>query len=231
MGNQQATDAELGWLAGIIDGEGYLGMSLESEHNYREGYQTRQHSIKVEIKVVNCDPEIVVKTAQVMQKLGVNPYIRQPAVELKVNHKVHYEASIKRMAPVKRVLEAVLPYLVGSKLERANIILRFIQLRTDNPGVVNPAYADNAKGRHGPRVIKPYSTEELELVDQCRALQSRKGASEITRATGAAILQQMKQRVVKLQELPADVEFLTSDEQSNIQNAIVNAFRIPPELL
>jgi hypothetical protein len=231
MGNQQATDAELGWLAGIIDGEGYLGMNVESEHNYRPTHHTRRHSIKVEIKVTNCDPEIVVKTAQIMQKLGVNPYIRQPAVVLKENHKVHYEASIKRMAPVKRVLEAVLPYLVGSKLERAGIILRFIELRTSNPGIVNPAYADNAKGRHGPRVIKPYSTEELELVDQCRALQSRKGASEITRATGAAILQQMKQRVVKLQELPADVEFLTSDEQSNIQNAIVNAFRIPPELL
>ena len=78
MGNQQATDAELGWLAGIIDGEGWLGVSLETEHWYREGKNTRQQSIKVEIKVVNCDPEIVVKTAQIMQKLGVNPYIRQP---------------------------------------------------------------------------------------------------------------------------------------------------------
>ncbi len=197
MGNQQATDAELGWLAGIIDGEGWLGMSVESEHNYRPTHHTRQHSIKVEIKVTNCDPEIVVKTAQIMQKLGVNPYIRQPATVLKVNHKVHYEASIKRMAPVKRVLEAVLPYLVGSKLERAGLILQFIQLRTDNPGVANPAYADNARGRRGPRTIKPYSERELELVDQCRALQSRKGASEATRATGAAILQTMKNRIVR----------------------------------
>jgi hypothetical protein len=197
MGNQQATDAELGWLAGIIDGEGYLGMNVESEHNYRPTHHTRQHSIKIEIKVTNCDPEIVVKTAQIMQKLGVNPYIRQPAVDLKPNHKVHYEASIKRMAPVKRVLEAIRPYLVGSKAERADIILRFIQLRSDNPGIANPAYADNAKGRRGPRTIKPYSDEELRLVDQCRALQSRKGASEATRANGAAILLAMKQRIVK----------------------------------
>ncbi len=197
MGNQQATDAELGWLAGIIDGEGYLGMNLEAERSYREGHQTRQHNIKVEIKVTNCDPEIVVKTAQIMQKLGVNPYLRQPAVDLKPNHKVHYEASIKRMAPVKRVLEAVLPYLVGSKLERAHIILQFIELRTNNPGIVNPAYADNAKGRRGPRTIKPYNEEELRLVDQCRALQSRKGASETKRANGAAILLAMKQRIVK----------------------------------
>ena len=198
MGNQQATDAELGWLAGIIDGEGYLGMNLESEHSYRETHQTRQYNIKVEIKVTNCDPEIVVRTAQIMHKLGVNPYIRQPAVvDLKPNHNIHYEASIKRMAPVKVVLEAIRPYLVGTKQERADIILRFIQLRTDNPGVENPAYADNATGRHGPRTIKPYSDEELRLVDQCRALQSRKGASETTRANGAAILRAMKDRIVR----------------------------------
>ena len=200
MDNQQATKAELGWLAGIIDGEGYLGMSVEAEHNYREGHQTRQHSIKIEIKVTNCDPAIVVRTAEIMQKLGVNPYIRQPAMPKNTNHNVYFEASIKRMAPVKRILDAVLPYLVGSKLERASIILQFIQLRTDNPGVANPAYADNAKGRRGPRTIKPYSEVELALADRCRALQSRKGASETTRATGAATLQTMKDRMARLRE-------------------------------
>jgi hypothetical protein len=197
MGNQQATDAELGWLAGIIDGEGWLGMSVETEHWYRLGYNTRQYSIKVEIKVTNCDPEIIVKTSQIMQTIGVNPYIRQPAVELKPNHKIHFEASIKRMAPVQRILLAIRPYLVGSKAERADLILRFIQLRTDNPGIANPAYADNARGRRGPRTIKPYTEEEMHLVDQCRALQSRKGASETTRATGVAMLQTMKQRIVR----------------------------------
>ena len=200
MDNQQATKAELGWLAGIIDGEGYLGMSVEAEHNYREGHQTRQHSIKIEIKVTNCDPAIVVRTAEIMQKLGVNPYIRQPAMPKNTNHNVYFEASIKRMAPVKRVLDAVLPYLVGSKLERANIVLQFIELRTNNPGVDNPAYANGATGRRGPRTIKPYSEDELALVDRCRALQSRKGASETTRATGAATLQTMKDRMARLRE-------------------------------
>lgn len=202
MDNPQATDAELGWLAGIIDGEGWLGMSIETEHWYRIGQNTRQKSIKVEIKVTNCDPEIVVKTAQIMQKLGVNPYIRQPKVELKANHKIHYEASTKRMAPVQRILQAIRPYLVGSKAERADLILRFIELRQANPGVPNPAYADGATGRKGPRTIRPYTAEELDLVEQCRALQSRKGASETTRATGAAMLEQMRNRIAKEPEEP-----------------------------
>ena len=199
MGNQQATDAELGWMAGIIDGEGWLGMCVGAEKSYRPTHHTRQYSVTVDIKVTNCDPEIIVKAAQIMRKIGVNPYIRQPKVELKENHKPHYEVSVHRMAPVRRVLEAVLPYLVGTKLERANLILRFMDLRAINLGTENPAYADNARGRHGPRTIKPYTTEELALVEQCRALQSRKGASETTRANGAAILQQMKQRVATRQ--------------------------------
>lgn len=200
MGNQQATDAEIGWLAGIVDGEGWLGMSVETEHWYRQGFNTRQKSIKVEIKIVNCDPEIVAKTALVMQKVGVNPYIRTPKVELKVNHKQHYEASIKRMAPVQKLLLVLLPHLVGSKHERAVLILRFIELRQRNPGVPNPAYANNAKGNHGPRTIRPYTDEELTLVEQCRALQSRKGASETTRANGEAMLQQMRENIAHLRE-------------------------------
>jgi hypothetical protein len=101
------------------------------------------------------------------------------------------------MAPVQRILLAVRPYLVGTKAERADLILRFIQLRQDNPGIANPAYADNAQGRRGPRTIKPYTDEEMALVEQCRALQSRKGASETARATGGAKLQAMKERIAR----------------------------------
>lgn len=198
MDNPQATLAELGWLAGIIDGEGYLGINVETEHWRRFECNERQKGIKVEIKVVNCDPEIVIKTAQIWQKLGINPYIRQPRVKnLKPNHNVHYEVSTKRLAPVQRILLAVRPYLVGTKAERADLILRFIDLRQNNPGVPNPAYANDAKGRRGPRTVRPYTAEELDLVERCRALQSRKGASEATRATGEAMLLQMKNRIVR----------------------------------
>jgi hypothetical protein len=195
MDDQQATDIEIGWLAGIIDGEGWIGMSLETEHFYRKGYNTRQKSVKVEIKVVNTDPAIIVQTAMIMRKLGVNPYLRSSS---RTGEKRDvYEASIKRMAPVQRVLQVIQPHLVGTKQQRANIMLQFIELRQTNPGVPNPAYANGAKGRHGPGTIRPYTVEELELVEQCRALQARSGASETTRAASAAILAAMKTKVAR----------------------------------
>ena len=205
MGNQQATDAELGWLAGIIDGEGWLGMSVETEHWYRVDKNTRQHSVKVEIKVTNCDPAIVYRTAEILLKLGINPYIRKQGVALKPNHAQPYEVSIKRMAPVQLALTAIRPHLTGTKAERADIIQSFILLRQHNPGVPNPSYADGQKGRRGPRTIRPYTAQEIALVERCRALQSRKGAPETTRATGEAILAEMKAKIASLKTDDAEM--------------------------
>lgn len=194
MDNPQVTDIDLGWLAGIIDGEGWLGVSLETEHWYREGKNTRQKSIKVEIKIVNCDPAIVERTASIIRKLGVNPYMRHGNRTQKMKRPI-YEVATKRLVTVQRILLAVRDHLTGSKQERADIILRFIQLRQSNPGIPNPAYANGTKGRHGPGVLRPYTVEELELVERCRALQDRSGSSETTRATAAATLREMKERV------------------------------------
>ncbi len=195
MDNPQVTDIELGWLAGIIDGEGWLGVSLETEHWYREGMNTRQKSIKVEIKIVNCDPAIVERTATIIRKLGINPYMRH-GNRSQMKRPI-YEVSTKRMVSVQRLLVALRDHLTGSKQQRADLILRFIHLRQTNPGTPNPAYANGARGRHGPGTIRPYTVEELELIEQCRALQDRSGSSETTRATGEATLREMKARVAR----------------------------------
>lgn len=197
MDNPQVTDSELGWLAGIIDGEGWLGMSLETEHWYREGKNTRQKSIKVEIKIVNCDPAIVERSADIIRRIGVNPYMRHGNRHATKNKRPIYEVSTKRLVSVQRVLREVRNHLTGNKQARADLILRFIELRQSNPGIPNPAYVNGIKGRHGPGVIRPYTVEELELTEQCRALQDRSGSSEATRATAAAILREMKERVAR----------------------------------
>lgn len=196
MGNQQATDFEIGWFAGIVDGEGWLGMSLETEHWYREGKHTRQKSIKVELKIPNCDPAIIEKSAMIMRKLGINPYLRTVAQQKGMKRPV-YEVSTKRMTALETVLPPIRDYLTGSKQQRTDLILRFIHLRKHNPGAPNPAYADGRTGRYGPRTIRPYTVEELELAEQCRVLQDRSGASETTRATAEAVLREMKERAVR----------------------------------
>src|SRR5579863_6517286 len=70
MDNQQATDYELGWLAGILDGEGWIGFSITQKRSGTGG----SVFAKLEVRVNNTDKAIIDRTAEIMNKLGVNPY-------------------------------------------------------------------------------------------------------------------------------------------------------------
>lgn len=178
MVNQQATDLELGWLAGIIDGEGWLGMSVTHERRGTERSQRQRRTVKLELMVNNCDLAIIDKTVEILRKLGTNPY-RKTQRQRGIRREVH-SCAIKNMANIEKVLVALQDYLVGNKRERARLMMRFIELRRSNQGIESPNYANGAKGQLGPRTIRPYTAQELEIISLCRDLQSR-GASETTR--------------------------------------------------
>jgi hypothetical protein len=179
MDNQQATDFELGWLAGIVDGEGWLGMSLSQEHRpTRLAGQSRPIIVKVELKITNCDEAVIDKASAILVKLGFNPY-RRSHKQLGENRRIVHECALKNMTTLVRLLPILQPHLTGIKQERSKLILRFIELRQNNPGIVRPGF-DERKGKRGRRTTRPYTAEELAVVEMCRELQSR-GASETTR--------------------------------------------------
>ena len=199
MDNPQVTDGELGWLAGIIDGDGWVGMTVETEHWYRVGYNSRQKSIKVEVRITNTDKRIVDQAAEIMRKLKVNPYLRQQG-KTKSGRQI-YDVSTKRMKSVAMILTPIVEYLAGTKQDRARLVLQFIEKRKTNPGLPNPAYANGQTGRRGPRTIRPYTDEEINIVEQCLALQTRKGSSETTRKARRRDLQNMRRKYRQLSEM------------------------------
>lgn len=161
MGNQQATQIEIGWLAGIIDGEGYLGFQV---------YKTRNHhqSISTELSVVNTDEQIIIKAQKIMLKIGVNPYINMSSYKMKnkPTHKNTWKIVVHRLNTVLKVLEVVNPYLTGAKQDRAILVLEYCKSRLIN----------YVPGRH----FNPMTEREAQIVDLCIAKQKR-GASETTR--------------------------------------------------
>ena len=169
MDNQQVTPVELGWLAGIIDGEGYIGLRLDDQ----KGRQYR--SIRPEIHVCNTEEVIVLMTADIMKRLGVNGCIR--AATGRTGVKDNYRVTIKRMAQAVILLKAIQPYLIGSKKERARLIIRFCELRLSNQGIRNPNIGD---GKRGAGRIKPYTEEEMAIFELVGPM-SRRGSSEATR--------------------------------------------------
>lgn len=181
MDNQQATEYELGWIAGIVDGEGWLGFTVFTDPRRINGTQ-----VKCELRIVNTDPEIIAKSEKIFRKMGINPYLRI-RMQNGINRPIH-ECATKNMTNLMKILPTIEPYLVGNKKHRARLIMEFINLRKKNDGLDNPNYTGM-----GQRKIFPYTERELSLVEQCRALQAT-GASETTREKRDAVMQKLKQQ-------------------------------------
>jgi hypothetical protein len=141
MGNQQATDLEIGWLAGIYDGEGYFGLTRQNSKKVR--------SIRPDIQLVNCDPDVILKTRRILNLIGINPYIRE-RIHAKNQEKWsrNYILSISKFVHVKKLIDTIGHLLTGEKQLRAALMIKLVNSRL-------------TKTR-----FDQYSEEELSLVDQ-----------------------------------------------------------------
>lgn len=121
MGDQQVEDFELGWLAGIIDGEGYLGITVQNRAK-------SEKSVKSEIQIVNTDYEIVNKIVGVLKKLGINPYIRMRTYKTSSWNDA-WNITIGKLSAIILVLSAVADYMTGVKGEKAKIMCQLCKQR------------------------------------------------------------------------------------------------------
>jgi hypothetical protein len=161
MGNQQATQIEIGWLAGFIDGEGYIGI---------QGYKTRNRhsSYSCAIQISNTDEAMILKAQQIIQKMGINPYIRTHGYgeRNKPKSRIVYVLIVHRMSGIIKVLDIVAPYLTGTKKERAKLVLEYCLSRKQH----------FVPGSH----YNVMTEREAQIIELCIAKQKR-GASETTR--------------------------------------------------
>ncbi|MDD5526146.1 MAG: LAGLIDADG family homing endonuclease [Candidatus Omnitrophica bacterium] len=120
MDNQQATGLEIGWLAGIYDGEGYLGFSRQNAKKVR--------SVRVDVQLVNCDPDVILKARRILNRIGINPYIRE-RVHNKKTWSRNYILTMSKFADVKKFIDTVGECLTGEKKKRAELMIRLINSR------------------------------------------------------------------------------------------------------
>lgn len=194
MDNQQVTQAEFGWLAGIIDGEGYLGI---------QRYKTRNNhmSYTVELSICNTDEQIIIKVRDIIKKLEINPYINQSSFKMKhrPNHKMVWKIVIHRMSPVMKILQRIKPFLVGAKKERAELIIEYCTSRLNN----------FVQGSHYKNVI---TEREVQIVESCIAMQKR-GTSETTRK--AQLERSILGEEIRLRAIKRKVEYGKEWDKNN----------------
>jgi hypothetical protein len=150
MGDPQGTitDLELGWLAGIIDGEGTIAFSVYARDESRPQWVR----VKPQVLVTGTEKPVIERAVELMRKLGGGAHFetreqRDPRflTRYKPLH-VATAAGFKRSASILRV---VAPHLISLKKQKAEMVLRYIDQRLAKTAL-------NLKA--------PHDHEDLELV-------------------------------------------------------------------
>ena len=150
MDNQQE---RLIWLAGLIDGEGYLGINKTRRDNRFSGYQMTPRLI-----IVNTNQDVLQVVTQTLDEYGLAYYVgwRKPGV-----YKARYWKWALEVSGVKRLsrfLPVVLPNLVCKK-PQAELLLAYCQDRLSRT-----TERFNNKG------LAKYSEQDLQVWEAIKAL-------------------------------------------------------------
>ena len=168
IGNQQASSTEVAWMAGMLEGDGHITMRFN-----RVGKAAKKAYILTAVEFVNTDKAIIEEVVRVCKMLGVNMYVKCSKQGSHGKRMALWRCSTHRMKSAKPLLEAMYPYLVGEKKQRAEYMLQFIASRAKtlqtqhHPGWNNPV---------------PYTDEQIDLVVACKHLVTPWKASETIRS-------------------------------------------------
>jgi len=102
---QQRLKARLGWMAGIIDGEGMI--TVVKAH--------RGHSFQPRISVSNTDLKIIEEAASISHDYKLPYYIRSISYKTNNEIRIKYELVFGGMKRCIKVLPIFIPYLIGKK--------------------------------------------------------------------------------------------------------------------
>jgi hypothetical protein len=137
MGNQQATltEGEIGWLAGIIEGEGSITMNARTK-NWK-GWSGI--GVDLTLCVSNTDGRILDRVADLFHRLTgsvprINEFKKSPVYKpdgtAYLNPKTSImNISVGRMDDILTVLKLIEPHMVGEKVGRARLMMKFIERR------------------------------------------------------------------------------------------------------
>jgi hypothetical protein len=158
--NQQATptEGEIAWLAGIIEGEGTLCMSLWTRASYAAD---RRPKVGLQVKVYNSDAGIIRKAASILELLAVGYHLKEREMPpmAKPGGIGEYAPTapmltltVSKLSAVDRVLRAIRPWLFGEKSARADLMLQFLERRFAK-------FENESMGKRA-----PYDTGDIRLV-------------------------------------------------------------------
>ena len=148
---QEITATDKAWLAGVIEGDGSIGMGFHQQHD-RKKNGSRAFAVKPAITFANQDMKLIERVAFLLESItGKVPRIKEERSNYP-NGRGCVQLYLTGMQAVDEVLRALLPYFVGDKLSKARLLQRFTASR------LNGAFGKGIKG------IAEYSNDELVII-------------------------------------------------------------------
>lgn len=140
MDNQQER-LDLAWLAGIIEGEGWISLAIVSSLK-RNG--AKLPAFLPNIGICNTDFLIMDKVETILKRLGFKyRYQKRPACVASDGRprKAKVEISVYAKQYVIKLANLILPFMVGEKKNRVNKLFEFYKIRESKPRAgINSAY-------------------------------------------------------------------------------------------
>lgn len=131
--SQEQVLIKIGWLAGIIDGEGSL-----SHYYFKRKNRNLKKSPAYGIVIVNTDTLILNEVENILRKLdiyfsrNIKSSKRINSVEVFRSIKPCFVLSVRRRLDTERLLKIIYPYLIGEKKAKAKSMLNFFKLNPFN---------------------------------------------------------------------------------------------------
>jgi len=112
-------EIRLGWLAGILEGEGSFQINKAGSK--------RKHFV-YGIAITNSDLIILGKCKEILEENGISCSLYPGKIYYKHRKKI-YNLVIRRIDDLVKLLTIILPYLIGQKKSQAKIMLDFLTRR------------------------------------------------------------------------------------------------------
>lgn len=181
MGNQQERfDLDLAWLAGLIEGEGWVSL-IYYKSNQKNGSYTP--ALKGNIGVVNCDLIIMDKIKSIFDILGIKYRynFRKACVGSDgISRKEKIELSVESHGSLRKLATTILPFMIGEKKNRLMKILEFLDIR-------------EKKGKSGK--LSKYGKEEFTLYKEMYSYKGKSRSKILNDLTLDEILKNFEDKV------------------------------------
>lgn len=119
--NNTSIQLKLAWLAGIMDGEGTLGIHKHARKNGNKSVYA------VAFSVGNTDKKMIDQVSSILKCVGVQACPSVYQIKLK-SWKPMYFIQIGKRSEIVKILDKLLPFLVTKK-ERASLVLEWCKSR------------------------------------------------------------------------------------------------------